>query len=476
MADFSSGTSTVATDPTFAAKGDLLVGTADDAGTVLSVGSSNYLLSVTCCTPAWTNTPTVGGLTITGDITSTGATGGVDWDLVDNNTNALSFDASCQEGILRISSANCAEGVTMSGTLGVTGILTATGGLAGGAICIGESTITTTGLISGGSLDIDCVEVNGKVVTMTGSACDTIVMTVAANGAFSLVTTDTAAAAANIQITADGTVDIDSAGVLTLDSGAAINIEPASGSAVLIDGTVSIDGAAITGATSILATDIKIGEDDETKIDFADANIINLHANNIKAASLHNTSSKGDLRLYEACNYVSITPPALNTNWTLTLPANDGGACEFLQTDGCGVTSWAAASGLDAASQAQMEAASDNTVAATPGRTQNHPGVAKAWVQWFHATTISSSHNVVDITDNATTGVYDIQFDQNFASTGYTRVGMPGQGGRVLSTYSGEPATAGILYVLYVETDGSPIDVGVNINTSASVAVFGDHI
>ena len=35
-------------------------------------------------------------------------------------------------------------------------------------------------------------------------------------------------------------------------------------------------------AVSNLLTDIKIGEDDETKIDFADANTINFHANNSK--------------------------------------------------------------------------------------------------------------------------------------------------------------------------------------------------
>ena len=33
---------------------------------------------------------------------------------------------------------------------------------------------------------------------------------------------------------------------------------------------------------SNLITDLKIGEDDETKIDFADANTINFHANNSK--------------------------------------------------------------------------------------------------------------------------------------------------------------------------------------------------
>ena len=74
---------------------------------------------------------------------------------------------------------------------------------------------------------IDDIDLNGKVIPMTGSASDTAVFTAGTNGTLSIVTTDAAAAAANIQITADGTVDIDSAGVLTLDSGAAINLEPA---------------------------------------------------------------------------------------------------------------------------------------------------------------------------------------------------------------------------------------------------------
>jgi hypothetical protein len=40
--------------------------------------------------------------------------------------------------------------------------------------------------------------------------------------------------------------------------------------------------AAQTGITSLLATDIKIGEDDQTKIDFEDANKINFYVNNVK--------------------------------------------------------------------------------------------------------------------------------------------------------------------------------------------------
>jgi len=89
---------------------------------------------------------------------------------------------------------------------------------------------------------------------MTGSSGDTFTTTVGTNGATSLVTVDTAGAAGHLTITADGTVDINSAGVLTLDSGAAINIEPASGSAILLDGTISVDAGVVTGATSITST------------------------------------------------------------------------------------------------------------------------------------------------------------------------------------------------------------------------------
>jgi len=115
-----------------------------------------------------------------------------------------------------------------------------------------QGNVTSLGTLT--TLDVDDVNINGKVVTMTGSSGDTAVFTAGTNGTLSIVTTDTAAAAANIQITADGTVDIDSAGVLTLDSGAAINLEPAAGSAILLDGTISIDAGVVTGATSITST------------------------------------------------------------------------------------------------------------------------------------------------------------------------------------------------------------------------------
>jgi hypothetical protein len=308
------------------ATGDLLYA---DSATVLNrlarACSGSQMLQIASCKPAWTATPSLGTTS---------------W----CNMNHAHAAANSGGTVC----ANVLAGTTLKS-------------------CVVTSSLTSVGTL--GALTVDDVAINGKVVTMTGSACDTIVMTAATNGAFSLVTTDTAAAAANIVITADGTVDINSAGLLTLDSGAAINIEPAACSAILLDGTISIDGAAITGATSILATDIKIGEDDQTKIDFADANIINLHANNIKALSVHNTSSKGELRFYEGCNYVGFAAPALSADQVWTLPTADGSSGQVLSTDSCGVLSWASAGGArsvagDTDNGVMTWVTSDNTFAA----------------------------------------------------------------------------------------------------------------
>ena len=156
--------------------------------------------------------------------------------------------------------------------------------------------------------------------------------------------------------------DVDGTDILTIDDG---GIDIASGKTFAINGSdiaitdttytagdgltltgtdIDLD-AALTTVTSILATDVKIGEDNETKVDFADANIINLHANNIKALSVHNTSSKGELRFYEGCNYVGFAAPALDANQIWTLPAADGSCGQALTTDSCGVLSWASAGG-----------------------------------------------------------------------------------------------------------------------------------
>lgn len=80
----------------------------------------------------------------------------------------------------------------------------------------------------------------------------------------------------------------------------------------------------------------------------------------------------------------------------------------------------AASAGLTAASQTEMEAATSNTVGATPLNTHYHPGVAKAWVQMNGSGTpaVQAGYNVASITDNGT-GDYDVNFTTNMSSTNY---------------------------------------------------------
>jgi hypothetical protein len=74
-------------------------------------------------------------------------------------------------------------------------------------------------------------------------------------------------------------------GVLTLDSGAAINIEPASGSAILLDGTISIDAGVVTGVTALTSatvdatTDFTIGSTIITDGVITDSSGLQLAAN-----------------------------------------------------------------------------------------------------------------------------------------------------------------------------------------------------
>ena len=100
-----------------------------------------------------------------------------------------------------------------------------------------QTNITSLGTLT--ALTVDDVAIDGKVITMTGSTDDTAVLTVATNGALTLETTDTAAAAANIQITADGTFEVD-ATTITLDSAGDIVLDAAGNNITLKSGGTSI--------------------------------------------------------------------------------------------------------------------------------------------------------------------------------------------------------------------------------------------
>jgi len=131
--------------------------------------------------------------------------------------------------------------------------------------------------------------------------------------------------------------------------------------------TLNVD-AAQTGITSLLATDIKIGEDDQTKVDFETANEIHLYADNANKVTVdangmtlntgalqlkNGSTSAGKIEFFEdsdnGTNKVTLIGPASTSDITLTLPSSDGDSGQVLTTDGSGVTSWATASSVSTA-------------------------------------------------------------------------------------------------------------------------------
>jgi hypothetical protein len=103
-------------------------------------------------------------LLLNGDIDVTA--GARDIDLVDNNASALSFDASGKSGIIDIVTTNSSEGVTMSGTLGVTGVLT-TNSVTKGLVSITATDAITLAEHAGRTLVLNAADADSTAVTLT---------------------------------------------------------------------------------------------------------------------------------------------------------------------------------------------------------------------------------------------------------------------------------------------------------------------
>ena len=171
-----------------------------------------------------------------------------------------------------------------------------------GSIDNGSSAITTTGTITYGSLSDGSITITAFVdEDNMSSNSATLIPTQQSVKAY----VDSQVTAQDLDATTDsGTIDIDlDSETLTIAGGEGIDTS-ASGTTITItgeeastsnkgvasfsstffsvsSGVVSLN-AAQTGITSLLATDIKIGEDDQTKIDFETADTINFYAGNEK--------------------------------------------------------------------------------------------------------------------------------------------------------------------------------------------------
>ena len=187
-------------------------------------------------------------------------------DVGGNETNIAQIDAVFSDVTDGSEDANIILKTTVNGT-------TTT------AATINPSTFTLPGgIVIGSSASVTSVDTD---ISSVSSSDDTIASAKAIK-----TYVDAQITAGDLDFTTDsngGAVDLDSQ-TFTIAGGTGVNTAGTGQTA-----TVNID-AAQTGITSLLATDIKIGEDDQTKIDFEDANTINFYANNAKELVLSENS------------------------------------------------------------------------------------------------------------------------------------------------------------------------------------------
>jgi len=140
---------------------------------------------------------------------------------------------------------------------------TFSGALAGTLSTAAQTNVTSLGTLTG--LTVDDVAIDGKVVTMTGSSSDTAVFTAGTNGTLSIVTTDAAAAAANITITADGTAEL-AGTTVTLNSSGGVTLDADNGTITFADAGSSLGTITSSGysGTAAVATTVTITDNEST--------------------------------------------------------------------------------------------------------------------------------------------------------------------------------------------------------------------
>lgn len=141
---------------------------------------------------------------------------------------------------------------------------------------------------------------------------------------------------------------------------------------------------------------------------------VRLHFDGILTLTHHAT----DLILPTGAN---ITTAAGDEAELVEYASGDWRCVNYMRASGAGLVS----GGLSAASQAQAEAGTADTVAITPLSANWHPGVAKAWICTSGAGTpvIDTSWNITSITDDAT-GLLTVTIATDFSSVSYAVTGM----------------------------------------------------
>ena len=285
-----------------------------------------------------------GNLTVTGTTTFNGGTltlgdantdnivfgGEVDSDIIPDDDGTYDLGSASKEwqdifidGTAKVDTLTVDENATVAGTLDVTGVLTANAGVVVDNITIDGTTMSLSSnnltFDSAGDIVLDADDGDillkddgtlfgtlnsggGSNLNIKSGSTQAIALS-GANATFSgTVTAVGTSVFTNLDISGDvdvdGTLEADAITVngtalaefISDTTGAMVGSNTETGIAVTYqdaDNTIDfVINAAQTTITSLLATDIKIGEDDQTKIDFETADEIHFYAANVEQVYL----------------------------------------------------------------------------------------------------------------------------------------------------------------------------------------------
>lgn len=154
----------------------------------------------------------------------------------------------------------------------------------------------------------------------------------------------------------------------------------------------------------------------------------------------------------------------------LISPGADG---QVLTSTGSTWQSEAASSGPSQATQAALEAETNEDTYAPPDLIKHSPGVAKAWVKFDSSGTVNASYNVSSVTDNST-GLWTVNWNTDFSSVNYVAVpGWRDDNDKVEFQVSGGSQAAGTYEFKMVNGGGSFTDP--NAADDMHVVALGDH-
>jgi hypothetical protein len=246
----------------------------------------------------------------------------------------------------------------------------------------------------------------------------------------------------------------------------------------LAGGTLNLEGGAAegTGTSSVKLRAAKATTSGSTQVTAQDALTVVAEGSTLEP---HGTSAgnTGELRFKELAangtNYVGFkSADSLAGNVIWTLPNADSAG--VFTSDGAGGVTLASA-GPTQATQAAIEAETDEDTYIPPDLAKHSPGMAKFWVEFDGTGTaaIDVSYNVTSITDNGT-GDYTVTIDTDFSGANYA-LSMASQQSStstpsIVNIKGSTTPTAGAVNITTESQSSTPTDVDY-----VSVVGWGDQ-